>query len=72
MDKPKNIKPVTAGHILHDFIYVLNRQTEISLVVILLWKILKEIGIPDHLTYLYMQVKKQQLELDMEQQTGSK
>ena len=40
-----------------------------------LWKILKEMGIPDHLTCLlrtYMQVKKQQLELDMEQQTGSK
>ena len=33
------------------------------------WKILKEMGIPDH---LFMQVKKQQLELDMEQQTGSK
>ena len=32
-------------------------------------------GIPDHLTCLWetcMQVKKQQLELDMEQQTGSK
>ena len=32
-------------------------------------------GIPDHLTAsweIYMQVKKQQLELDMEQQTGSK
>ena len=40
-----------------------------------LWKILKEMGIPDHLTGLwdtYMQVRKQQLELDMEQQTGSK
>ena len=40
-----------------------------------LWKILKEIGIPDHLTCLLrtcMWVKKQQLELDMEQQTGSK
>ena len=40
-----------------------------------LWKILKEMGIPDHLTCLlrtYMQVKKQQLEPDMEQQTGSK
>ena len=40
-----------------------------------LWKILKEMGIPDHLTAsweTYMQVKKQQLELDMEQQTGSK
>ena len=40
-----------------------------------LWKILKELGISDHLTCLlrtYMQVRKQQLELDMEQQTGSK
>ena len=40
-----------------------------------LWKILKEIGIPDHLICLLeirMQVRKQQLELDMEQQTGSK
>ena len=33
-----------------------------------LWKILKEMGIPDHLTFLIcMQVKKQQLELDIEQ-----
>ena len=40
-----------------------------------LWKILKEVGIPDHQTWLweiYMQVRKQQLELDMEQQTSSK
>ena len=40
-----------------------------------LWKILKAMGIPDHLTCLLRnlyQVKKQQLELDMEQQTGSK
>ena len=40
-----------------------------------LWKILKEMGIPDHLTCLLkicMHVKKQKLELDMEQQTGSK
>ena len=41
-----------------------------------LQKILKEMGIPDHLTCLlrnlYVQVKKQQLELDMEQQTSSK
>ena len=39
-----------------------------------LWKILKEMGIPDHLICLLricMQVRKQQLELDMEQ-TGSK
>ena len=40
-----------------------------------LWKILKEMGIPYHLTCLLRtctQVKKQQLEPDMEQQTGSK
>ena len=40
-----------------------------------LWKILKEMGIPDHLACLLrnlMQVRKQQLELDMEQQTGSR
>ena len=35
-----------------------------------MWKILKEMGIPDHLTCVLrnMQVRKQQLELDMEQQ----
>ena len=41
-----------------------------------LWKILQEMGIPEHLTYLlrnlYSQEKKQQLELEMEQQTGFK
>ena len=40
-----------------------------------LWKILREIGIADHLTASWeicVQVRKQQLELDMEQQTGSK
>ena len=40
-----------------------------------LWKILKEMGIPDHLTSSWeicMQVKKQQLKLDMEQRTSSK
>ena len=48
-----------------------------------LWKILKEMGISDHLTCLLRnlyagqeatirKVRKQQLELDMEQQTGSK
>ena len=39
------------------------------------WKILKEIRIPDHLTCLLRNlyaVKKQQLELDMKQQAGSK
>ena len=37
-----------------------------------LWKILKEMGIPDHSGEICMQARKQQLELDMEQQTGSK
>ena len=40
-----------------------------------LWKILQEIGTPTTLPAswgIYMQVMKQQLELDMEQQTGSK
>ena len=43
-----------------------------------LWKILKEMGIPDHLSTLpasweiCMQVKKPELELDMEHQTSSK
>ena len=40
-----------------------------------LWKILKEMGISDHLGASWetcMQVRKQQLELGMEQQTGSK
>ena len=40
-----------------------------------LWKILKEMGIPNHLICLLRNlyaVRKQQLKLDMEQQTGSK
>ena len=40
-----------------------------------LWKILKEMGVQTTLPASWeicMQVKKQQLELDMEQQTGSK
>ena len=40
-----------------------------------LWKILKEMGIPDHLTCLWeicMQIKMQQLERNMEPWTGSK
>ena len=43
-----------------------------------LWEILKEMEVPDHLTCLlrkwdiYKQVKKQQLEQDMEELTGSK
>ena len=40
-----------------------------------LWQILQEMGIPDHLTCFLRNLysgEKQQLELDMEQQTGSK
>ena len=40
-----------------------------------LWKIQKETGVPDHWLAsweTYVQVRKQQLGLDMEQQTGSK
>ena len=40
-----------------------------------LWKLLKEMGIPDHWSASWeicMQIRKQQLELDMEQQTCSK
>ena len=40
-----------------------------------LWKILKEVGIPDHLTCLLRNLyagQEAKLELDMEQQTGSK
>ena len=40
-----------------------------------LWNIMKEMGIPDHLACLLRNlyvVRKQQLELDMEQQTDSK
>ena len=40
-----------------------------------LWKILKEMGIPDHLTCLLRNLYatgQEAIELDMEQQTGSK
>ena len=40
-----------------------------------LWKILKELGLPDHLTCLLRNLyagRKPQLELDMEKHTGSK
>ena len=40
-----------------------------------LWKILKDMGLPDHLTCLLRNLcagQEQELELDMEQQTGSK
>ena len=39
------------------------------------WKILKEMGIPDHLTCLLINLyagEEATVELDMEQQTGSK
>ena len=38
-----------------------------------LWKVLQEMGIPDHFTYeTCVQVRKQQLEQDRKQQTGTK
>ena len=37
-----------------------------------LWKILQEMGIPDYLLRKLYACQKQYLELDMEQQTGSK
>ena len=37
-----------------------------------LWKILKGMGIPEHLTWLLRNLYAGQEELDMEQQTGSK
>ena len=37
-----------------------------------LWKILQEMGIPDHLICFLRNLYASQLELDMEQQTGSK
>ena len=37
-----------------------------------LWKILQELGIPDHHTFLLRNLYIGQEELDMEQQTGSK
>ena len=40
-----------------------------------LWEILKEVEIPDHLTWLLRNLyagQEEQLELDMKQQTGSK
>ena len=38
-----------------------------------LWENLQEMKIPGHLTWeIYVEVKMQQLELDMEQQTGFK
>ena len=56
-----------------------SRKTSISALLTLWittnWKILKEMGISDHLNCLLRNLyasQKQQLELDMEQQTGSK
>ena len=58
------------------WLYMIQRPKSLTVWITTNWKILKEMGIPDHLTCLLrnlcMQVKKQQLEMDMEQQTGSK
>ena len=54
---------------------LLTMPTSLTVWITINWEILKEMGIPDHLTCLLrtcMQVRKQQLELDMEWQTGSK
>ena len=52
----------------------LTTQTPLIVWITTNWKLLKETGIPDHLTCLLrnLQIKKQQIEPDMEQQTGSK
>ena len=50
------------------------REANLTVWIATNWKILKEVGIPDHLACLLrnsMWVKKQQLEPNMEQQTGS-
>ena len=52
-----------------------HREANLTVWIVTNWKIHKEVGIPDHLTYLLrnsMWVKKQLLEPDVEQQTGSK
>ena len=51
--------------------YKLNKQGMHATALIKLWKTLQEMGIPDDLSCL-LQVKKPQLQLDMEQWTGSK
>ena len=70
------------SHLLHYFVILFNvaklQVTFMSASCVdhnKLWKILKEMEIPDHLTCLLkicMWVRKQQLELDMKQGTGSK
>ena len=57
------------------FCFIDYTKARLTLWITTNWKILKENGIPDHLTCVLKnlkQVRKQQLELDMEQQTGSK
>ena len=62
----KNFPQFVVIHIVKDFDCVDHNK---------LWKILKEKGIPGHVTCLLRNLyagQEQQLELDMEQQTGSK
>ena len=50
-------------------------NTHLIVLIATNWKILQKVGIPDHLSASWeisVQVKKQQLESDMEQQTSSK
>ena len=66
MEESKGIPENLLLHWLHESLYVDHNK---------LWEILKEMGIPDHFIWLLrnlFQIKNQQLELDMEQQTGSK
>ena len=54
---------------------LLTMQKPLTARITINWKILKEMGIPGYLTSSWetcIQVRKQQLDLDMEQQTGSK
>ena len=54
---------------------LLTMPKQLTLWITINWKILKKMGIPDHLPCpreTCMQVRKQQLELDMEQQINSK
>ena len=54
---------------------LLTTSKPLTMWITILWEILKEMGIPDHLTCLLRNLyagQKWQLELDVEQQTGSK
>ena len=80
-EEPENKLPTSIGSLKKQ---ESSRKTSISALLNMpkpcvdhnkLWTILQEMGVSDHLTCLLRNVyagKKQQLELDMEQQIGSK